>query len=143
MTTAILGRKSDLEPITCAVCGRRAIGLGHCRKKGHEVAWSCGSPSCLAIGESVLIMSDKSLDVYEKTAIGEAGRAIVEMLGEAFMGALWQKGVRNLDDLTPEKFAAVAEAAHQTPEFNRAMVAFLTGFGASIRKQIARGDAPF
>ena len=141
--TTIFGRKSDLEPITCAVCGRRAIGLGHCRKKSDAIAWSCGAPSCLAIGESVLIMSDKALDVYEKTAIGEAGRSVAETLGEAFMTALWQKGIRSLDDLTPDKFAAVAEAAHQTPEFNRAMVAFLTGFGASIRKQISAGDAPF
>ena len=94
--TALFGRKSDHEPITCAVCGRRAIGLGHCRSKSSDIAWSCGNPQCLAIGERVLIMTDKSLDVYEKTAIGEAGRSVADTLGEAFLGALWQKGVRNL-----------------------------------------------
>ena len=141
--TALIGRKTDKEPILCAVCGRRAGPFGHMPKVGRDIAWLCENPACIPLAKDVYIMDGRKLDVYEKTAIGEAGRSITEQLAETFLGALWQEGVRDLGQVDAAKLQAVARAAHQTPEFNRAMTAFLAEFGKSIREQIVGGQPPF
>lgn len=148
----ILGRRGDKEPFTCAICGRRAH-RGYVSKPwgkaNQSIAWICDdanalpSVECVHAIAKVYDMAPKKLDIYEERAIERATREAIDPLFEALLNALFDGGVRNLEDMDADRYTKIAEAAAKSDELRSVMSGFLKGFGDSIREQIGSGEAPF
>lgn len=140
--TAVLGRKGDREPIVCGACGRYSDGYGVTTKSG-PICWTCGETTCLKAAKRIIYMSEKELNRIECVAIAEAGRDCFKELFGAFLDGMWNKGVRSLEQMTPDMVEAAQVEIVNAPEFQRALAAFLRMFGQSIERQVINGDAPF
>jgi hypothetical protein len=151
--TIILGRRGDKEPYTCAICGRRATGGGYVSKPwgkaDQPIAWVCEdadhlpSIDCIRAIRKVYDMAKKNLDIYEERAIERATRDAIDPLFATLLDALFEGGVRNLEDMDAESYAKIADAAAKSDKMREVMTGFLKGFGNSIREQIGSGEAPF
>lgn len=141
--TILLGRRGDQFPYLCSVCGRSAGSYGTCAKHGAPIAWLCESTDCLKIAKKVYNMAAKKLDRYEEVAIAEAGGKIIDTLFEAMLGAIWEKGVRDLNALDEKAYAAVAEKVRDGDSYHKALESFLNEYGASVRRQFDNNDPPF
>ena len=140
--TTILGRKGDSEPLTCTVCGRRAVSLGICAKSSNVIAWVCDEPDCTTLGAKVYRMTQRQLDGYERKAIEAAAASIADATVEAVLGAIYDTGVRNLDDLDGTKFKMIVTALGADNGFRAVMGVFLVKYGEAVREEIKTG-VPF
>lgn len=118
----ILSRYATSEPTGCAVCHRRAVGLGYAPRQGEKLIWLCDDKDCHAVSGKVYRMPQAQLDAYE---IG-ATRAGLES-GGAFLDEI---GITDLAALDGDQFL----------EFGRRII---TGFEATMRKRILDGSPPF
>lgn len=104
------------EPADCSVCHRAAEGLGIGNDKNPR--WLC--KECLLLASD--IRRCRSLNAFEVLALADAGAD-----GGEYLDSL---GRTDLADLTE----------HEYRDYVRKVV---LGFGASLRKQIREGSAPF
>jgi hypothetical protein len=88
-------------------------------------------------------MAPKKLDIYEERAIERATREAIDPLFATLLDALFEGDVRDLNDLSEEKYTKIADAVAKSDKMREVMTGFLKGFGDSIREQIGSGEAPF
>lgn len=139
----LLGHKGDKEPYCCGVCGREAGSYGVVPNDKAPIMWLCRDPSCLEIAERIYSMKAKELSRYEAVAVSEALQKSAEKIFDAVLTSLFAKEVRNLEDLTPEKFTAALKSALDDGELTRTMAGFMESYAASIKKQINGFEPPF
>lgn len=120
--SAIPRLKQDHWHICCAVCRRRATGLGYAPDRSRQVLWLCENPTCLSLGRTVFHMPEKSLDAFEARARHEAGENAGAYLDEI--------GVTNLEQLNVEQWQAFLDKV-------------IMGFEVSMRRQLTEHAAPY
>lgn len=135
----ILGRKSIHE--ICGCCGVRANGIGYAPADRNPVLWVCDE--CLPIARGVYSMTMRNMTVFEKTALNEATKAVMQGQVEAVLDGLWQSGIRDLSDVSPEKLEEAMERITLDGALLDAMRQGILAFGDSIRKQCGENQAPF
>lgn len=118
----ILSRFATSEPCGCAVCHRRAVGLGYAPKQGQKLLWLCDDKDCHAVSGKVYKMPQAQLDAFELGAAIEGGNQ-----GGAFLDEIGKSDLAVLD-------------ADEWREFLRRII---TGFEATMRKRILDGSPPF
>ena len=141
--TALLGRRGDLEPTTCLVCGRIAWGIGVAPSEKKPIGWLCKSPECVELGHRIYVMQSKELNRLETMAVDSAGQHIASDVLECVLGALWDSGIRSLDALDGAAVASVREKMQAAPEYRRALGEGLTAYGAAIKRLVYAGEPPF
>ena len=113
---------ATLLPVTCAICRRRAHGLGYWTGTGRPWLWLCDDADCLALGKTVFHMPDQQFDTFEinaRHAGGDAGGKYLDEIGET-----------DLAKLPPENWF----------EFlNR----IILGYGEEMKRQLLEHQAPF
>lgn len=107
---------ADHEPTTCAICQRRAIGLGLYGKS--ETRWLCRE--CGMLAEQ--IQSIRRMDIYEIKALDGGVDAVGEYLG--------QIGKYDLSEFDELERTMMIKAA-------------VLGYGKRLRELIKEGSAPF
>lgn len=135
----ILGKRNDFD--ICGCCGRAASGVGYAARDKSPVLWVC--EACVPVARKVSSMPEKSLSVYEKHAVVDATKAVMARQIEVVLSALWDAGIQSLADLTPEKLDTIMEKMTIDGEMNETTRDALLAFGASIRSQAGKGEAPF
>jgi hypothetical protein len=135
-----LERRGNHEE-TCVVCGRRH-SFGFTTDARKPIAWVCDY-DCLKAAKKVYNMPPKKLDIYEERAIERATREAIDPLFATLLDALFEGDVRDLNDLSEEKYTKIADAVAKSDKMREVMTGFLKGFGDSIREQIGSGEAPF
>jgi len=110
---------------------------------GKSIAWLCESPDCIAHGQEIMKLKQKELDRYERTAIDEAKAKTINLLFDSLLGAIWDNGPRNLEQMDDAAFAKILDAATMGKDLGRALEQFLTEYSASLKKQVAEGAPPF
>lgn len=118
----VVTRFGTTDPTVCAVCRRRATGLGYAPKQSQRIIWLCDNHDCHSLGAKVYKMPDKYLDAYENGARIEATDAAGSFLAEI--------GNFDMSKLSEPELA----------EFGRR---FIVTFEHSLRNKIMSGEAPF
>ena len=79
------------DPLTCAVCRRRAGPSGYTERPAVKIIWLCEEPACLALGEVVWHMPSERFEPVEIEArndAADAGGAYLEQLGRTDLATL-------------------------------------------------------
>ena len=144
--TIIMTRTHD--PVACCVCQRRSTGVGIHERTWVQrgVAWTCDAPECISAAKRLVAMPAKTLDAFEGMALNIAAKSVALPILTAAMTALYDLGVRDLDQATPEQFEAAADALTRdgiTSELQVQLAGALESFGSALRDQVAGNAAPF
>lgn len=137
---AILLQRSD-EPYTCMCCGRMAVGLGVHEPKKPVHAWVCDDRTCMLITRALITMKSNELTALEQRACEAAAEKLTETIVNEVMGAMWDAGVRDLSQASPDHVTA-ALANLKSPMADQ-IEAALIAFGASVKQQLKNGECPF
>ena len=88
-------------------------------------------------------MSAKELTKFESVAVAEAGQQAFDALFSSFLDGMWNKGVRSLEQMTPDVVEKAKSEIVNSREYQRALLAFLGDFGKSIHAQLSSDAPPF
>lgn len=139
----ILGLRRS-EPSVCGVCARHSSGIGYANQsRKFSILWLCDECVGTPAVRKVYAMSEKQLTATERKAIDEAFRLVASKIFEAVLGSLWSESVRNLDDLTPEKFSAALDRLVLEGDGLAAQQVFLTGYEDMVKIAVNGDKAPF
>lgn len=143
--TILFAEMNDPAPVTCCICARSAGTTGIAIKKGEKtkVAWLCDDKDCRSQAEATMALKQKSLDHYEKTAITEAKAKIINSLFDALLGAIWENGPRDLNQMDDESFAKIIAFSKDSKDLEKTFENFLFEYSSSLRRQVAEGAPPF
>lgn len=90
-----------------------------------------------------MALKQKSLDHYERTAITEAKSKIINKLFDAFIGAIWEIGPRDLNQMDDEAFSKIINFIKDDKGLEFVLENFLLEYSSSLKRQIAEGTPPF
>lgn len=137
-------RQRTKEPTTCMACLRRSMGVGlYEPRRKTEFAWTCDDTACIAATRRMLNMAQKDLDAFEAIAAAEAGKAVAPELVILCMGALWDAGVRNLENVSNDQMSLALDQLHVSGAIYDEIRKALEVFAATIRDKLTAGEAPF
>lgn len=139
---AILMHRSA-EPETCCICQRRSAGIGIYMPKSKEQPWTCDNPKCIQIAKAAAMLPAKRLDQIERAALTEVGKSVVAAFLPMIMGALWDRGVRSLEDATPEQIDLALDALAMSGAVEDELSGAMVQFREQVRMRVLRGDPPF
>lgn len=115
-------RFSTKEPTQCAVCRRRATGLGFAPSQYEKIIWLCEDKDCHQLAAKVWRMKQSDLDMFEMNAGNDAFNAAAEYLCE-----LGKTDITKLTDI-------------EISEYTRR---FIVGHEQGMRSRLLAGTAPF
>ena len=139
----LLGHKGDKEPYCCGVCGCEAGSYGVVPNDRAPIMWLCRDPSCLEIAERIYNMKPRELSRYEELAIRSATAKVLPDLFNALCTILFENGMENLNDLTPEAFDKLCKAGIDGGEVARVVATAFEIRADAIKEQINNNAPPF
>jgi hypothetical protein len=116
-------RYQGAMPTVCAICRRRAVGIGY-TPQPHAIRrtiWLCGSDYCIRAAKEFCAVSAQQFDEYELGAILEAGRKAGSYLDEI--------GKTDLKVLNRE-------------EWREFLFRLLTGYEEALRRKLINNEPP-
>ena len=131
------------EPETCCICQRRSAGIGIYMPKVKDQPWTCDSPKCIQIAKVASAMNTKKLDQIERAALDAVARSSASTMLQIIMGELWERGVRSLEDATPEQIDLALDGIAVSGALADELVRAMVGFRDEVRTRVLRGDPPF
>jgi len=88
-------------------------------------------------------LKEKSLDHYERTAITEAKEKIANKLFDSLLGAIWEIGPRDLNQMDDEAFSKIINFIKDDKGLEAVFENFLLEYSSSLKRQVAEGAPPF
>lgn len=88
-------------------------------------------------------MNTKKLDQIERAALDAVARSSASTMLQIIMGELWERGVRSLEDATPEQIDLALDGIAVSGALADELVRAMVGFRDEVRTRVLRGDPPF
>jgi hypothetical protein len=98
---------------------------------------------CPPKGMEMLAMASEDLDKIERAAIEHAAHKVMDAQAAVILQALWECGVRNLADLTPQTLDDAMERLTLDGGLLEPAREFLLEYGAECRRRIKIEELPF
>lgn len=135
MIETLVGSRDETACV-CGVCARAALNVGVIERAGDQnILWLCDL--CTGgLGLKVIDMDATRLAKIEEEAIAGAARDVAGAVAQNILAGLWAAGVRDLDSVSPEIYAAFLAALADDADYHAACRKLLTGYSNAVRRDL-------
>lgn len=88
-------------------------------------------------------MKPAQLTTYENAAVTRAKEAAISDLMEAILAMLWERKIKNLEEIDGQTFAGLERVARMDNGVQEAFTKFMTEYSAYLDKIMSGEEAPF
>lgn len=88
-------------------------------------------------------MPKSDLTIYEQAAITRAKESVVSALLEAMLSLMWERGIKNLDEIDGQTFAGLERVARLDANVQAAFTKFMAEYVGHLEKVMSGEEAPF
>lgn len=136
---AVFGFRSE-EPLQCGLCSRATGYVGCMEKSGDLVLWLCELCNAKA-GLKVIDMKPDKLEEIEAIGLSKAAGETATELLPAVLSALWDEGIRSLEEIDPERLRKATTTLTESREYAGAVRKLLLSYSATMRFEVAKAKA--
>lgn len=138
MSEILLGQRHPTCDTVCGICCRKAIPVGIVpQTPGMDPLWICRfckPNNALKVDR----MTQEKLLPIEDKCIGKAIEASAQATLSPIFQAIWELGIRDVADMTPEQYAQISERVVSSPEYREAVRQMFFAYGNFVRVSITK-----